>query len=171
MKGKTTIRQEILRFIDSNKDEVSMFPPEMLEELQNRFGDRAIPGLIERLEDGHPDVRHCVVQILAFAQDNSAIPALIKRFDDDDCGVVEVVLARIQRFGPAAAEAIPKLEPWLESPNEYLRLRAAISILAIAPNRTDLLPMIWDATTSENQTARDMAREFFRKRVADDQHP
>jgi HEAT repeat protein len=157
----TTIRAEILRFNEIDEDEVWMFPFDALAALQERFPNNHIPGLIELLDDGNPDIRRFAAQILCVARYNSAIPALIKRFDDDDCWVVDDISLFIGCFGPAAAEAIPRLEPWLDSPDDYLRLQAVMAILALDPTRTNLRQMIWDATASEDRAARDLARNFF----------
>ena len=50
-------------------------------------------------------------------------------------------------FGPLAAAAIPQIEPWLESPNEFIRIQAATTILKLDPDRKEFLLMTWEATT------------------------
>jgi len=161
MTSSREIRAEVCRFVELNEKEVQVFPIEGLDDLQQQFGDRLIPGLIECLNDGHPEIRQFVVALLCLARDESAIPALIERFDDDDCRVVEILLRIFRLFGPAGAGAIPKLEPWLDSPNECLRLQAAIAIVALDPSRSDMKARIWEATTSEDRAARNMARLHF----------
>ena len=53
------------------------------------------------------------------------------------------------------------IEPWLESPNEFIRLQAATTILKLDPDRKEFLPIIWEATGSDNLTIQRFAREFF----------
>jgi hypothetical protein len=60
-----------------------------------------------------------------------------------------------------AAAAIPQIEGWLESPNEYLRLLAATTILKLDPSRTEFLPMIRQATNSDHPVVQSFAKEFF----------
>ena len=157
-----SIRDELCRFIRLNEEEQWVPSGDALEELE-RFGDDLIPGLIECLADGHPDVRHQAVRLLAAARprSNSAVPALIERLEDEDWLVAVAVMTNIGDFGPLAAAAIPEVTKWLESPNEYLRVLAATTIMKLDPSRTEFLPRIRAATTSDHPVARDTAREFF----------
>ena len=135
------IRDELCRLIRLNEQE-QLAPHDIALEQLERFGDDLIPGLIECLSDGHPDVRHLAVQLLSEARprSNSAVPALIERLSDEDWLVVTSVIFHIGDFGPMAAAAIPNVEPWLESPNEYLRILAATTIVKLDPSRTEFLP-------------------------------
>jgi len=56
-----------------------------LDHLEN-FGDELIPGLIECLRDGNPDVRHQAVNLLGAARPRSdvAVPDLIGILQDED---------------------------------------------------------------------------------------
>jgi len=163
----TDIREELCRLIRLNEEQW-VLSHVALQQLQERFDDGLILGLIDCLQDGHPDVRRLAVEVLAEARTESAIPAIIERLNDDDWVVQVVVVYHIRFFGPSAAGAIPDVEPWLESPNEYLRLLAARAILALDAKRTDLLPQIWDALTSDIPCARYEARVFFGLEPADD---
>jgi len=164
----TNIREELCRLIRRNDDEQWVFSNIALQQLQERCPKNLIPGLIDCLQDGHPDVRRLAIEVLAEARAESAIPAIMERLSDDDWVVQVVVVYHIRFFGPSAAGAIPYVEPWLESPNEYLRLLAARAILALDARRTDLLPQIWDALTSDIPCARYEARVFFGLEPADD---
>ncbi len=64
-------------------------------------------------------------------------------------------------FGQLAAAAVPQIEGWLQSPNEYLRVLAAITIVKIDPLRTEFLQNIRVAMSSDHPVAADIAREFF----------
>jgi HEAT repeat protein len=154
------IRDELCRFIRMNEEEKWVPAHLALQQLEERFGN-PVPGLIECLDDGHPDVRHLAVELLGEARAESAIPAIIGRLNDEDWLVQVAVVFHIRFFGTLAAGAIPLLEPWLESPNEYLRLLAATAIVTLDPSRTELLPGIWDARTSDNPCVRALATEFF----------
>ena len=158
----TSIRDELCRFIRMNEQEKWVGSYDALEEL-GRFGDDLIPGLIECLEDGHPDVRHQVVRLLAAARprSNSAVPALIERLADEDWLIVTSTMLYLGDFGPLAAAAIPEVTKWLESPNEYLRVLAATTVMKLDPSRTEFLPSIRAATMSDHPVARNKAREFF----------
>lgn len=74
--------------------------------------------------------------------------------------MTSVILA-LGDFGPLAVSGIPQIEPWLESPNEYLRLLAATAIVKLDPSQTEFLSRIQDATNSEHPVIRSFAREFF----------
>ena len=157
-----TIRDELCRFIRLNEQEQWVGAYEALDQLEC-FGNNLIPGLIECLEDGHPDVRHLAVRLLGAARPRSdvAVSDLIERMEDEDWLVVTSVMLYLGDFGPMAAAAIPHIEPWLESPNEYLRLLAATTIVKLDPSRTEFLPSIREATTSDHPVVRTFAQEFF----------
>ena len=157
-----SIRDELCRFIQLNEQEQWVSSGDALEQIR-QFGDDLIPGLIECLEDGHPDVRHQAVKLLAAARPRSdvAVPNLIERLGDEDWLIVTSVILALGDFGPLAAAAIPQVEPWLESPNEYIRLLAATTIVKLDPNRTEFLPSIRAATMSDHPVVRSFAREFF----------
>ena len=157
-----SIRDELCRFIRLNEQE-QMFPHDIALEQLERFGKDLIPGLIECLADGHPDVRRLAVALLSEARprSNFAVPALIERLSDEDWLVVTSVIFHIGDFGSLAAAAIPHVEPWLGSPNEYLRILAATTIVKLDQSRTEFLPRIRAAMNSNHPVARDMARAFF----------
>lgn len=157
------IREELCRFIRFREQEQMLQHPDALDRLDDLFGDAVISGLIECLKDGHPDVRHLAIGLLAAARPRSdvAVPALIERLSDEDWLVQVRVMTLIGDFGSQAAGAIPFVEPWLESPNEYLRLLAAITIISLDSSRTEFWPQIRDATQSDNPVVQSFAREFF----------
>jgi HEAT repeat protein len=157
-----SIRDELCRFIQLNEKEQWVGAYDALEQLEH-FGDDLIPCLIECLEDGHPDVRHLAVQLLAAARPRSdvAVPALIERMGDEDWLIVTSTMLYLGDFGPIAAAAIPQIEGWLESPNEYLRLLAATTIVKLDPSRTEFLPSIRAATMSDHPVVQSFAQDFF----------
>ena len=158
----TTIRDELCRFIWLNEVERWEETCDALDQLEN-FGDELIPGLIECLRDGNPDVRHQAVRLLGVARPRSdvAVPDLIERLNDDDWLIVTSTMLYLGGFGPLAAAAIPQIEPWLESSNEFIRLQAATTILKLDPDRKEFLPMIWEATESDHPVVKSFARDFF----------
>ena len=157
-----SIREELCRFIRLNEQEQWVGAYDGLEELE-RFGDDLIPGLIECLEDGHPDVRHQAVHLLVAARprSNVAVPNLIERLGDEDWLIVSSTILYLGDFGPLAFAAIPQIEPWLQSPSEYIRLSAATTIMKLDPSRTEFLSSIRDATNSDHPVVQSLAREFF----------
>ena len=158
----TTIRDELCRFIRLNEQERWEETCNALDQLEH-FGDELIPGLIECLSDGNPDVRHQAVRLLGAARPRSdvAVPDLIERLNDEDWLIVTNVIFHLGKFGPLAAAAIPQIEPWLQSPNEFIRLQAATTIVKLDPDRKEFLPMIWDATESDHPVVKSFARDFF----------
>ena len=162
-----SIRDELCRFIRLNEQDQWVCSGDALEQIE-RFGDDLIPGLIECLADGHPDVRHQAVRLVAAARprSNSAVPALIERLEDEDWLIAVAVMTHIGDFGPMAAAAIPEVTKWLESPNEYLRVLAATTIVKLDPSRTEFLPSIRDAMNSDDLTVQSFARDFFHDPLA-----
>ncbi len=154
-----SIRDELCRFIRMNEQGQWVPSGDALE----RFGDDLIPGLIECLEDGHPDVRHQAIRLLAADRPRSdvAVPNLIERLGDQDWLIVTSTILHLGDFGPLAAAAIPQIEPWLESPSEYIRLLAATTVVKLDPSRTEFLSVIMDATKSDHPVVQCSAREFF----------
>ena len=163
----TSIRDELCRFVRLFQERNGVMFVVVLEQIDERFGDDVIPGLIECLKDGHPDVRYFAVQLLAAARPRSdvAVPDLIELMADEDWTVVTSTMFHLGNFGPLAAAAIPQIEPWLESPNEYIRLLAATTIVKLDPSRTEFLPQIGDATNSDHPVVRSFARDFFDEQV------
>ena len=157
-----SIRDELCRFIRLNEQDQWVSSCEALEQVEV-FGDDLIPGLIECLSDGNPDVGRLAVQLLAAMRPRSdaAVHALIERLGDEDWLVVTTVMFHLGEFGPLAVAAIPLTERWLESPNEYLGVLAATTILKLDPSRTEFLPQIRRATTSDHPVIRSFAQEFF----------
>lgn len=157
-----TIRDELCRFIRLNELDQWVPAGDALEQLES-FGDDLIPGLIECLTDGHPDVRHQALKLLGAARPRSdvVVPALIERMADEDWLIVTSTMFHLGDFGPLAVAAIPQVEAWLESPNEYLRLLAATTIVKLGPIRTEFLPRIKEAMNSDHPVAADLARAFY----------
>lgn len=158
----TSIRDELCRFIRLNKEERWVPSGDALDQLEH-FGNDLIFGLIQCLEDGNPDVRHLAVKLLAAARPRSdvAVSDLIARLEDEDWLIVTSVILALGDFGPLAATAIPQVEPWLESPNEFIRLLAAMTMVKLDPSRTEFLSQIWDATNSDDPVVRSSARDFL----------
>ena len=157
-----SIREELCRFVWLNEQERWEETCNALDQLEH-FGDELISGLIECLSDGNPDVRHQAVNLLGAARPRSdvAVPDLIGMLQDEDWLIVTSTVFHLGAFGPLAAAAIPQIEPWLESPNEFIRLQAATTIVKLDPDRKEFLPMIRDATGSDNLTVQRFALEFF----------
>ena len=159
----STIRDELCRFVRLFQERNGVLFDVALEQLDERFGDAVIPGLTECLKDRHPDVRYLAVQLLAAARPRSdvAVPDLIELMADEDWTVVTSTMFHLGGFGPMAAAAIPQIEAWLESPNAYIQILAATTIVKLDPSRRELLPGILDATHSDHPVARSFARDFF----------
>ena len=123
-------------------------------------------GLIECLEDGHPDVRHLAAKLLAAAEPRSgvAVSDLIERLAAEAWLFVTSLILALGDFGPLASAAIPQIEPWLESPNEYIRLLAATAIVKLDPTRTGFLPSIRGARMSDHPVVQSFARDFLTTR-------
>jgi len=63
---------------------------------------------------------------------DAAVPALIERLDDEDWLIVTSGILALGGFGKLAAAAIPQIEPWLENPNEYLRVAATFLVIVVS---------------------------------------
>lgn len=162
--GETvTIRDELCRIIRLNELERCIDASEGLAQLDGKYSERVIPGLIDCLKDGNPDIRRWAVRLLAAARprSNMAVPHLIELLHDEDWLVTVCLMTLIGDFGALAVAAIPYVEPWIESPNEYLRVLAATTILKIDPLRTEFLPLIQRAAESEHPVAQSLAQEFL----------
>ena len=159
----TSIRDELCRFVRLFQERNGVMFDVALEQIDERFGDAVIPGLTECLKDDHPDVRYLAVQLLAAARPRSdvAVSDLIELMADEDWTVVTSTMFHLGGFGPMAAAAIPQVEPWLENPNEYLRILATTTIVKLDPSRTEFLPGIRVATLSDHPVVRSFARDFF----------
>lgn len=159
----TSVRDELCRFVRLFQERQGVLFDVALEQIDERFGDDVIPGLTECLKDNHPDVRYLAVNLLAAARprSNVAVPDLIELMADEDWTVVTSTMFHLGGFGPLAAAAIPQVEPWLENPNEYLRLLAATTIVRLDPSRTEFLPGIRAATLSDHPVVRSFARDFL----------
>lgn len=154
----TSIREERYRFIRLNEQGKCERSLNALDQLE-RFGD----DLIECIEDGHPVLRHQAIRLLGAARPRSdvAVPVLIERLEDENWRVVTSAIFALGDFGPLASAAIPQIEPWLDSPNEYLRLLAATTIVKLDGSRTEFLPIMRDSTQSDDLVVRDFAREYL----------
>lgn len=157
------MRDELVRVIRLNRERWTP-TSEVLEQLDEKFGD-SIPHLAVCLRDGHPEIRNLAVQLLTVARprSNAVVPALIERMSDEDWLVVTTTMLNLGDFGSLAKAAIPQIEEWLASPNEYLRVMAAITILRIDPSRKEFLPSIRRAMKSDHPVAAEIARDFFAK--------
>lgn len=157
-----SVRDELCKFIRMNEQGQWVPSGDALEQME-QFGECLIPGLIECLTDGHPDVRRQAVQLLAAARPRSdvAVPKLIERLEDEDWLIVTSTILHLGDFGSLAAAAISQIEPWLHSPNEYVRLLAATTIVKLDPSRTEFLSSIRDATSSDHPVVQSLAQEFF----------
>lgn len=132
--------------------------------LLEHHGNDLIPGLVTCLSDSDPDVRRVAIGLLAMTRPQSdfAVPLIIERLGDEDRLVRFAAIWKLsQEFGPLSEEVIPYLEAWLERDDEYERIHALTGIVAADPSRTEMLPEIWDAMTSDNPCVRDVALEFF----------
>jgi len=158
-------REELVRVIRLNKEQWN--PTSLvLQRLDEKFGD-SIPHLAVCSRDGHPEIRNLAVQLLTVARPRSdaVVPALIERMSDEDWLVVTTTMLNLGDFGSLAKAAIPQIEGWLESPNEYLRVMASITILKIDPSRKEFLPSIREAMNSDHPVAADIAKEFIEGRA------
>jgi HEAT repeat protein len=161
-----TLRDELCRFIRLNEQDQWVPAGVALEQLEF-FGGDLIPSLVECLQDGHADVRHLAVQLLSAARprSNVAVSALIERLTDEDWLIVTSTMFHLGDFGTLAASAIRLIEPWLENPNEYIRLLAATTITKLNPSRTEFVSSIREATMSDHPVVKDLALEFFGETV------
>lgn len=159
-----SLKDELHYFIDSYHAGIPLVTPDALEQLAHH-GDELVQGLIGMLADEDADVREFAVDLLSEIRPRprAAVPALIERLTDPETLVRMAVFNCIGDFGHVAAAAIPVLEPLLSSTDEYRRTLAATTILQIDRSRTDLMPIIKAALSTQQPNTRLLAREFCRK--------
>lgn len=132
------------------------------------FGEACVPVLKRLLDDndrgiGNEQRRLLAVSVIgALAQrpGNSWTRALLLRLielvrEDWDRSLQTQAVRAIGTFGESASDAIPVLESWCESANEFQHLTAAEALLKVAPGhpwKPKLLGMLLDGVRSENSS-------------------
>jgi HEAT repeat protein len=120
-------------------------------------GKKAIPAIIQALQDKEPSVRSIAAQWLGEygPRAESAVPDLYQGLDDtgtwnlpvSDFSLIRYVRGdmaeALGKIGPEAVPALPKLRQMLESDEEgEMRAAAALAILRIDPQNKEALPKL-----------------------------
>lgn len=158
----SSVAHEILRMVVV-RDPQSLFAHDALSHLEH-FGNELIPGLVACLNDSDSEVRRVAIDLLAMTrpQSDRAVPLIIERLADEDRLVRLAAFWQLrEEFGPMSVVVIPYLQTWLSCDDEYERILSLTSILTIDPSRTDLLPEIWNGTSSDHPGHREEARKFL----------
>jgi HEAT repeat protein len=80
-----------------------------------------------------------------------ALPAMIRSLEDSDRRVRIAVVYAVVNFGKRAVAAIPILESWLPSDDEFSVVAAAAAIIQIDPSRADdVLPILVHTLKSDD---------------------
>mgnify|MGYP003629813435 CR=1 FL=1 len=117
------------------------------------FSKDAIQALTEALGDPDPDLRILALKILEHIDQNTepALQSMIKALEDDHRIVRICALTPVASFGAKAIDAVPILEKWIGSDDEFSHVSAAGHILMIAPSRADeLLPILIESLESDD---------------------
>ncbi|MEM4390105.1 MAG: HEAT repeat domain-containing protein [Candidatus Micrarchaeia archaeon] len=89
--------------------------------------ERAVPALIECLNDGNREVRGNATEALGYIRDRRSVPALIEKLSDENARVRFSAALSLGRIGDA--RALPALrKALLEDPDVMVRTYAAASI-------------------------------------------
>ena len=82
-----------------------------------RLGEKAVPPLIESLDDPNPLVRYRAARVLSRIGPDAveAVPALVRHLSDVDESVRREAARAIGQIGPEASEAVPHLINALKS--------------------------------------------------------
>ena len=158
------LRAALLRYVwRREQQDEDACPPAVLPDLEERFGDDLVPGLIDCLYDDDSDIRLAAVNFLVQVSPlpSESVPALIECLSDENCGVRVAVASNIADFGEIAENAIPALELCLDPEHEYLRVVALTAIVRLDPDRTELLPEIRELLRSDDVTVQCVAGEFL----------
>ena len=97
----------------------------------------AVPALTLALADGDGDVRRAAVAAIRLIQPQAKpskelVAAITADLKDPDDGVRLNAVRTLGKFGPAAAAALPALEPLLTDPDKDVRRAAAEAMLKLA---------------------------------------
>lgn len=123
------------------------------EQALQPFGDEIVPALAEALKDPDVDLRILALKILEHFEANTepALPAMIEALTDPDRNVRMCALEPVASFGEKAIDAVPILEKWIGSEDEFSHVSAAGHILMIDPTRSkELLPVLLKALESDD---------------------
>ncbi|QDT91766.1 HEAT repeat domain-containing protein [Gimesia algae] len=123
------------------------------EQALQQLGEAAIHALIESLNDSDEDLRILALQILEHIDQNTepALPAMINALKDPDRNVRIAALTPIASFGAKAIDAVPILEKWIGSDDEFSHVSAVGHILMIDSTRSkELMPVLIKSLKSDD---------------------
>tara|TARA_R110002049_G_scaffold215606_1_gene387098 strand:+ start:54931 stop:55524 length:594 start_codon:yes stop_codon:yes gene_type:complete len=123
------------------------------EQALQPFGDDIVPTLIKALKDPDFEIRILALKILEHFDGNTklALSAMIKALDDPNRIVRIAALTPVASFGEKAIDAVPILETWIGSDDEFSHVSAAGHILMIDPSKADeLVPVLLKALESDD---------------------
>ncbi|QDT24391.1 HEAT repeat domain-containing protein [Gimesia chilikensis] len=141
---------ELLRTFAHRTDPDRVFDA---EQALQPFGDEIVPALTKSLNDPDPDLRILALKILEHIDQNTepALPAMIEALEDDHRTVKIAALTPVASFGAKAIDAVPILEKWIGSDDEFSHVSAAGHILMIDPTRSkELLSVLLKALESDD---------------------
>jgi HEAT repeat protein len=98
-----------------------------------RIGAKAIPPVLELLEDENPAIRLCAIRVLRWMKEEAtdALPSLIKLLEDEDRDVRLKAIETIGRIGPKAQDAVDNLAMFLDDDDKEFREAAQEAIANI----------------------------------------
>jgi hypothetical protein len=119
--------------------------------------ESVVSAVVEALND---EVRLLAGEILRElgSKAEPALPDMIQALKDRDRIVRIASLEPVAAFGEEAKSAVPILEKWLSSVDDFSRVSAAGHIVMIDRSRTDdMMPVLLEALASKNTTIRRQA--------------
>ena len=98
---------------------------------------KSTDALIADLKSASEKDRLIAVRLLPqrTGDESKVVPALVEALDDQEADVRISAAIGLGQLGPAAKDAIPKLEPLQSDPNARLREAARVALSRIAPDK------------------------------------
>jgi HEAT repeat protein len=114
--------------------------------------DGHVTGLTQALADEDDELRLLAIGVLGWMEVEAelALPTMIETLRDPERIVRIAAVDPVSAFGYKAKAAIPILETWLHTVDEFSQVTAAAAIMTIDQSRDDVLPVLVDALGSDD---------------------
>ena len=125
--------------------------------------ERAIPLLLERLDDEQSKVRAAAAVGLADLDAKDAVPALLRAVDDDDAYVRQMVLNTLGEL--ADTRALPRLRRALTDKRPEMRYQAIIAFGRVADDAAEIGQALVAATNDDDDAVVHIALRVAEERI------
>jgi HEAT repeat protein len=136
--------------------------------------ERAVPLLIQRLEDEHPHVRAAAAVALGDLLANDAVTALLVTVEDDDAHVRQMALNALGEIGDA--RALPRLRRSLKDGRPEVRYQSIIAFARVADRdgglaASEVDDALFEAVNDADDAVRHIALRVAEERLDDGKKP